>query len=277
MGDCRICGQPAGLFRSVHKKCEADRSDAMAKFIEVLPGYAALPDEKANLDGLRAFVEKLSAKANFDEQEFKDFARREIQGTINSIMADNDISDCELNRLNEIFLACDLSPSDLNEDSTDILVNGLILRDLKNGIVRSRIPFASELPINLKSGEEVLWFTAPATRMETKTKTKYIGGSHGFSFRIMRGVSYRVGAFRGEPIQTTSLVPMGVGGMAVTNFAVYFLGSGASYRMSISTIATVEAYADGICLTPNRGKSQIFLIKNPTFASELVKAIGALS
>lgn len=277
MGDCRICGQPAGMLKSVHRKCASDRADAEAKLIEVLSGYSALPDNRSNPDGLRSFIEKLAAKANFDEHEFKAFVGREIQSTINSIMADNDISDTEMNRLNEIFAACDLSPTDLSEDSNDILVNGLILRDLRKGIVKSRIPFASELPINLKRGEEVLWFTAPVERLEPKTRTKYVGGSHGFSFRIMRGVSYRVGTFKGEPIQTTSLVSMGVGGFASTNLAVYFLASGSNLRMSISTISTVDCYSDGICLTPNRGKSQIFLMKNPTFASELVKAIGALN
>lgn len=277
MGDCQICGQPAGLMRKVHKECAADRADATEKLGALLAGYAVLPDGRANPDGLRSLVEKLAAKANFDEQEFRTVASREIQSAINSIMADNDISDAEMNRLNEIFAACDLPPDDLGEDSTDILVNGLILRDLRQGIVKSRIPFASELPINLKRGEEVLWFTAPVGRLEPKTSTKYVGGSHGFSFRLMRGVSYRVGAFKGEPIQTTSLVSMGVGGFAATNLAVYFLASGSNHRMSISTISTVDCYADGICLTPNRGKSQVFLMKNPTFASELVKAIGAIS
>jgi hypothetical protein len=264
-------------MKSSHKACRADRIDALAKLSEVFSKYVTLPNERADLPALVSIILKITELGRFDEAEFREAARSELTKAISSSMTDNDLSDSELARISELAGSCNIDASEMEEDGNDTLVNGLILRDVRAGIINSRIPFAAQLPINLKHGEEVLWFAAPVTRMETKTRTKYVGASQGFSFRIMRGVSYRVGAFQGEPIQTTSLIQMGEGGFAATNLAIYFLAPGATYRMSVSTISTVECYADGICLTPNRGKSQIFLMNNPAYACELVKAIGALT
>lgn len=82
-----------------------------------------------------------------------------------------------------------------------------------------QIPGAS--PIILKKGE-VPHFGDLAVLKETRTVTLgYKGGSRGISIKIMKGVSYRVGAHRGEIQREEKLIEISRGALILTNQRVY--------------------------------------------------------
>lgn len=277
MAACTICGKPAGILRSVHRDCATNRTEALERLAVVIQGYLGLPDEKASVEGLRRVFDKVAELAQLDPEETEREFQNGLRSAILTITNDGEITDQEFHRVSEITEALGADLTKIDETTNELLVQAMILRDLRKGVVQSRLQDVGSIPITLKRGESLIWLSAPVTRMEPRTKTKYVGRSHGFSVRIARGLSYRVGASEGERIETTSLVPAGAGGLAYTNHAIYFLSQGNNLRLPAKSIATVDCYSDGICVTPNRGKSQIFLMNNQKFASDMIKAICALS
>src|ERR1700730_8011854 len=158
----------------------------------------------------------------------------------------------------------------------DLLVQGLVLRDLEKGPLRSRLQVEGSIPINLKKDEVILWIFRGASRLEPKTSVSYSGRSQGVSLRIMKGVSYRVGASKGHRIETPTLASKGSGDLYITSSAVYFVSSLDGYTVAHKKISAVEQLSDGISVEPSSGKSQIFLLSAPRFAAELILKIGSL-
>src|SRR6266481_1663314 len=158
----------------------------------------------------------------------------------------------------------------------DLLFQGLTLRDLGQGKIQSRFQITGSIPLNLKKDESILWMFKNAARSEPKTNVSYAGGSQGVSFRIMKGVSYRVGAFKGNRVETTSQVSKGTGDLYVTSDGIYFVGSLGAYSLAHSKITAVEQYSDGIVVSPDHGKAQTFLLSDAHFATELILKLGSL-
>ena len=170
-----------------------------------------------------------------------------------------------------------LTQADLN-GSAERLAKALILRDLDAGIIKSHIEVAGRLSINLLMSEVVLWLFNDTELYEIKSHKSYIGRSQGVSIRIARGVYYRVGAFKGEPVQTQDLVRQDVGSLIVTNRNVYFSGPIKSMRIRLEKIVSVQGYSDGIGLTREsvNPKPLIFKLDDPWFASNLILKVGAI-
>ena len=62
---------------------------------------------------------------------------------------------------------------------------------------------------------------------------KYQGGSQGMSFRVMKGVSYRVGGHRGHITSETGVVAVSDGELILTNNRVIFRGDKKSFTSKI--------------------------------------------
>jgi hypothetical protein len=78
----------------------------------------------------------------------------------------------------------------------------------------------------LKPAERVFWVLRGASLIESRhAPGHYQGGSQGFSFHVMKGVTYRVGANRGtftEGPETPSVID--VGNVVITSKRAVFLG-----------------------------------------------------
>ena len=72
------------------------------------------------------------------------------------------------------------------------------------------------------------------------------------SFRIVKGVYYRVGASSGEAIDYTVNVSKGSGKLAVTNKHIYFSGDRA-VKIALVKIVAMKAYSDGITISVQSG------------------------
>lgn len=71
--------------------------------------------------------------------------------------------------------------------------------------------------------DETIHFAAKAELLEHRTVyAGYEGGSHGVSVRIAKGVSYRVGSYKGKPIYQKTLETQGSGVLIITNKRVLF-------------------------------------------------------
>lgn len=134
-------------------------------------------------------------------------------------------------------------------------------------------------PINFEVDEEILWVFNSVTSYQEVTKTINVGASQGLSVRIARGIYYRVGAFRGEPISTSSLKPLYYGDMIITNKNVYFYSTQKSVKYPYDKILAYVPFEDAIGIQQTRANAKTVYYKgiDGRYAFNLLTNIKNLS
>ena len=105
-----------------------------------------------------------------------------------------------------------------------------------------------------------------------------VGVSHGVSVRLVKGVYYRVGAFKGRPVVRQERVSLGMGTLYVTTKHIYFSGPQKSLRIPYSKIVSYEQYSDGIGLMRDAAtaKPQVFVTNDGWLAFNLINLVSQL-
>lgn len=115
-------------------------------------------------------------------------------------------------------------------------------------------------PIHLQRAESC-FFAAPAQWLEWRKRTRTVGyASSGVSFRIMRGVYYRVGASRPHRVTTEGMEVIDVGSVVITNKRVVFDGQRKNGTWRLTSLLGFEAYSDGFGLEKSTGRCPAFQI-----------------
>jgi hypothetical protein len=118
----------------------------------------------------------------------------------------------------------------------------------------------------LKRGEQAFVQTA-ATLARHGTKMEWVGGSQGFSFPIAHtGIRYRVGSYRGHPVQHEVLNRIDSGELVLTNLRLAFMGKLKLVSVPLDKIANLDTYSDGVAVfQENRENPNIFLVQRVNF------------
>lgn len=276
MGNCEYCGEPAGLFRSIHKECAAKRDQA-SRDIEIAFKNVMLVERPPAPATFRAIIEKLGSDAQYAPDELRTKVLSGLAIALDAALTDLELSQNEVGRFNAIVDAFDLDETAFDEAGIrQKLVQALVLKDLSEGRPSTRVQVSTQLPIALKRGETIQWLFNDVTRREPRTSYHYEGGSHGISIRLVKGLSYRVGSHRGQRVSTTEVVTVGSGALAVTNSALYFIGGVNSKKMPLSGVVSVDAFDDGVIVTPSRGKQQIYQMSDAMVAANIILKSAAL-
>jgi hypothetical protein len=275
MGDFKYCGQAAGFMRTQHSECRA-KHDAAMKRISQAFGKWVESDYPAT-DFRRDTMS--FAKANFvGEDELRSLTVSAFGVAIDKALADHLLTSEEEEKLASLLREFGLTINDLAPPSGERLIKGAILKDLDEGKVPVRIKLDGHVPLNLARDEKLIWVFQDATFFTMRSKTTYRGRSQGISIRLMKGVYYRVGDFKGEPIRVEYLSEEATGLLAVTNRAVYFYSPSKTFKIVAKKIIAVEAFSDGISITPDGAnpKSRLFKIDDPWFASNVITRLNQL-
>jgi len=103
-------------------------------------------------------------------------------------------------------------------------------------------------PLELKKGE-LAYFACPAVLARIQSHTQFVGSSSGFSFPIGHtGIRYRVGSFRGHPVQQQSLTRLDTGTLVVTNQRLAYVGRSKSVAIQLTKVMHIEAYTDAVAI-----------------------------
>jgi hypothetical protein len=93
------------------------------------------------------------------------------------------------------------------------------------------------------------------------------------SFRIAKGVSYRVGAFRGHLVSETGIVPVSDGRMIITSRRIVFAGNAKSFATRLDKIIDIQLFSDGMRFSES-GRSKPRIIRfTQTGNADLVGAV----
>ena len=134
-------------------------------------------------------------------------------------------------------------PASLQGTHIEELGQSSILSDIQAG----RHPrYVINAPIILAKGEDALWCYNNVTMYQEKVKREMVGGYSGFSFRVMKGVTYRTGGFKGHPVETSFMENMGLGSLYVTNKNIIFMGQTRSIKVPYNKIIGINPYSDGM-------------------------------
>lgn len=107
----------------------------------------------------------------------------------------------------------------------------------------------------------MIWPFVGVVLYEEVVRRQSYGASRGLSIRIAKGVYYRIGAFKGEPLITTSLKPKYAGSLIITNRNVYFYSTEKSIRWPYNKIISFVPFEDAIGIQPDRMNAKTIYLK----------------
>jgi len=277
---CIYCEEPAGFLKRRHKKCQLAEDKKQQNLVNAKNSIVTMISSVTRIDEINEISISINNLCNDNNINCTELQCLIIDGwrtLIEQAFDDGILSEKEEEILATIKESFKL-PADMIQDSWDKIVKGAILRDIFNGIIPERMIFNESLPFNLQKTEKIAWVFQDVNYYETVTKTQYSGGSQGVSIRIAKGLYYRVGAFKGEKIQTDEIKHLDNGLLGITNKHLYFVGDKKKFRIKFEKIMAFEPYADGIELQRDlsSAKPQTFVTNDGWFTYNLVTNLAQL-
>lgn len=217
MGTCIYCGKPAGLFSNKHQECVEKRNRGWAEMVNLAKAAAMGGGSEGFLEKINDRLVEIAKGSFISPDQLQKALVAGWEQAVSHFIEDGNL-DCEeedrLTRFAEHFA---FTQEDLDKNGAYTqFVKGAVLRELMEGKVPSRFHPGGRLPFNFQKSEALIWVFNNVAYLEEKTRRQYVGGSHGMSFRIAKGVYYRVGSFRGRPVETTEVIRIDTGILAVT-------------------------------------------------------------
>lgn len=276
MAICKYCGLDPGWLRSEHKKCVEVYANKLSTIESLfIMAINAMVEDKNIEYALNDFANSFKLEKNYLKQDLI----KAWEKAAREALSDNILTKEQEKKLNDLakIIGADLQTLSKMPIFTS-LVKSLVIRDLCEGILPERMVFGRP-PVVLHKGEKIIWVFNNVSYFESKTRTRFVGSSQGVSIRVMKGMYYRIGNFRGNPVQTTSLVKMDTGNLIVTNKHLTFIGQHKSSRLKYEKIISYTPYADGIgvCRDGVSAKPQIFITNDGCFSYNLIVNTSQLS
>lgn len=240
MGLCRFCGKPAGFLRKEHRECREKYNQGVSSISSMIASSLT-----SNVE--REEILKIASDSFINETELKDIILTAWDKALDNALLDEVITKDEESRLVDILFKFGFNIEELSSKPSYLkLIKILVLRDILEGKIPNRLKIDGPLPFNLLKDETVIWIFNNVNYYQTRTYRHYVGGSQGASVRVMKGVYYRVGGFRGYPIEETKLTLVDQGILCITNKNIYFGGKIKSFRIPYNKIVSFTPYSDGI-------------------------------
>lgn len=276
MGDCIYCGQPAGLMRSKHSNCQDKHDDALRQISDAVRNSLKAPGALAPL---KSTVASLAGGGNLPDAEVRTALARGWTDLVDELLQDGLLEPAEEQRLSSFQQLFGLAQQDLDVSGGYTRVaQAAVLRDLTSGKLPARVSVAGGVPVNLQKGESIIWAFRNVEMLEDKTRREYVGRSQGMSFRVMKGVYYRIGGFKGTPIDKTERVSVDRGMLVVTDRNIYFAGPQKSMRIPFEKVVAFHPYDNGVGVMKDaaNAKAQVFITGDGWFIYNLLTNIAAL-
>lgn len=244
MGNCNYCGEPVGFLKKAHKECRQRYKQGKSEIISLI---GKVGSEGGNLSNLESSIEQVATSSHIDKETMNSLVVSGWENAVEVAFEDGILTEEEEAALKELKHHFSLSKQELDRNGAFTRVaKGSVLRGILNGILPEWNLANRNFPFNLQKTEKIVWVFKDVNYYEQKTRTRYVGGSQGVSIRIARGLYYRVGAFKGERVQTSETIHADTGLLGVTNKHIYFSGSSKTFRINYNKIVSFEPFSDGI-------------------------------
>ena len=277
MGNCIYCGQKVGFLRKIHKECNEKHQSGKKEIINLISNDILVTSNNEDVDSR---IERITSGSFIDKSKIKDLIVLGWESALNNALDDNFLSSEEEEKLANAKDKWKLNQEDLDSrNSYTRFVQSSVLRDVLEGKIPEKVKTTGQLPFNFLKDEKLVWVFQDVKYYEQKTRRQYVGGSQGVSMRIARGLYYRVGAFKGEPVFSTETVHVDTGILGITNKHIYFSGNAKSFRIKYGKIVSFVPYSDGMGIQRDAAtaKPQSFVVGDGWFIYNLVTNLANLS
>lgn len=259
MGICKFCGKKAGLFSSLHEECKtANINGKLAVIDKVSIALSSMTD----FTNLKREINTIAETAYITKEEVNFLYCLGFDKAVDTFLDDGIISPEEDEKLGNFQKQLNLGQDVLNlNGSYNRIVQSEILKDVLDGkIPKSKINIIGTLPFLLQNDESIIWLFQNVEFQEQRTKTTYQGRSQGVSIKIAKGLYYRTGSFKGNPVSTEQMTILGNGMLALTTKNLYFASSTKNLKTPYNKLISITPYSDGIGLQKDgaSSKPQIF-------------------
>jgi hypothetical protein len=274
MSNCKYCGESAGFLKSAHKECEIKHNNGLEQIVNKI---SKTIQNEGDFGFLDKDIESIQKDSYISDNEKEDCLIKAFDQTVEYYLNDG-IFTKEEEDLTSRFTEYYKTDQDIFDKNGSIqkLVKAAILREINEGkISTTRLEIQGSLPFLIQKSENIIWIFKNVNFFEQRTKTTYEGGSSGVSFRIAKGVYYRAGAFKGNPVHTTEMQQIGTGLFAITNKNIYFSSPSKSLKIPINKILTLNPYEDGIGIQKDStgAKPQVFNNLDGWFTYNLISTL----
>lgn len=276
MGNCIFCEKPAGFLRKSHKECKHQHN--LGKD-EIMALVSTIGSNGGNLNELETKIEKTALNCFIENEGLQQLVIAGWEKAVEIAFDDGILTNEEENALIELKDHFSLTQNQVDgKGGFTKLIKGGVLREVLNGKLPERIEIDGNVPFNLQKTEKLVWVFQDVDYYEEKTRTKYVGGSQGVSVRIAKGLYYRVGAFKGERVQTSETIHADTGLLGVTNKHIYFAGTSKRFRIKYDKIVAFDPFSDGIGVQRDAvtAKPQTFVTGDGWFTYNLITNLAQL-
>lgn len=278
MGDCVLCGKPAGWFRHEHAECRHRHDEYETKIITF---FKEALDQQIDPDRFRQLTWDIAQSGYIHDQEYWSVVFQGFAEMIEAALDSDGLTEAEEGRIEGMLSAFDIKLDALTfDDAGKKYAKASMLRQMREGHLPVSTPTVTGFnPLSLDPDEKVIWVFPHSSFMTPRTKTQYVGGSSGVSFRIMRGVYFRTSAFKSTPIKTEYLSTEGIGDFVISSKNVFFYSAGKTMRLPFRKIIAIEPYSDGFSLSRDgvNAKPMIFTVDDPWFAVNAISSLRQLN
>ena len=275
-GACIYCNQQTSYLRKSHPECAAKHSHGLQQITSDV--FNAINDVSHSLIELEHKICSVEKTSFISPIEKNNLLVDGWENAVKTILDKGQLTESEDNHLSAFINHFSLSQSDLDKHG---YVTQLLKLTILQHVRKGEIPIVNTVgncSLNLQKNEKIVWVFNNSKYYEYKTRRQYVGGSRGVSVRVMKGVSYKVGAYKGHTISQTELTQVGSGGFFLTDKNVYFVSSTKSIKIPYKKIISFEPYSDGIVINRDTAtaKPQIFITGDGLFTYNLATNLANL-
>ena len=130
-----------------------------------------------------------------------------------------------------------------------------VLAIIRDGKVPEMDIQNTSVPFKLQRTEKMILAIEGVPYAEMRVKREIQGRSAGASVRIARGMSVRVGASRGTPVETDVLTPRGTGLFGLSTKHLFFNGE-RTFRIPLGKIVSAQVVNVGLEIVRDRASAQ---------------------
>lgn len=260
MALCKYCKREVGFLRSKHSECEQKHNVGCQNMTSLLvDAFRNYTDFYLLENQIRTTVSSSYISEETKQRIYLDVFDCAVENYLN----DGVISENEARVVARFQQYTALPQAILNANkSLERVVQAKILQQLFSGqVLTSSISINGTLPFLFQKNEQPIWVYRNVDLYEQKVKKEFRGRSQGVSFRVMKGVYYRIGGFKGTPIETIHNAHIGTGIVVLTEKHIYFSCSQKNIKIPLSKLVTIEPFADGLGLQKDGASSRPLYFK----------------
>ena len=199
MGKCIFCHKDAGLFKSEHEQCRQQYESDCAQLKRIIESCFA---SKIDFYTKATEINTIMSRGMISDDSKKKLYTQFLDNAVENYLNDGVIDDNEYRTITRFIQFSGVPQNVINANhSLDKVVQAQVLNEILSGKVPAqRFSVAGGFPFMLEKSETPIWLFRNVTLHEQKTIRQTVGRHSGFNIRVMKGVYYRTGGFKGTPV-----------------------------------------------------------------------------